>query len=217
MAAPRQVIRVLLVDDHAVVRRGLRHLLAACADIKVVGEEADGAAALRAAESLTPDVILLDIRMPGLSGYEVAPQLRRRAPQAKIIMLTTYDDDEYLARSIGGGAHAYLLKTASDETVPDAIRAAQRGERFVTPSLVPKVLGQFELLSKARSRLDIGLSDADIQILNFIAEGVTNKGIAVRLFVSERTVKRRVQDVTRKLGGKTRAQAIVEATRRGII
>jgi DNA-binding NarL/FixJ family response regulator len=217
MSDTKSVIRVLLVDDHAVVRRGLRHLLASCADIKVVGEAVDGQSALLAAQTLTPDVILLDIRMPGISGYEVAPRLRKNAPDAKIIMLTTYDDDEYLARSLGGGAHAYLLKSASDETVPEAIRAAQRGQRFVTPSLVGKVLGQFETLSKVRSRLETGLSDADIQVLGYLAEGLTNKGIALRMFVSERTVKRRVQDVTHKLGARTRAQAIVEATRRGII
>jgi DNA-binding NarL/FixJ family response regulator len=152
-----------------------------------------------------------------MSGYEVAPQLRKSAPDAKIIMLTTYDDDEYLARSIGGGAHAYLLKTASDETVPDAIRAAQRGERFVTPSLMPKVLGQFELLSKSRSRLEHGLSDADIQILRFLADGATNKTIAVHLFLSERTIKRRVQNVFKKLGVSRRAQAVVAATQRGLL
>ena len=217
MGPPREVIRVLLVDDHAMVRRGLHHLLAACKDIKVVGEAEDGAAALRAAVSLTPDVILLDVRMPGLSGYEVAPQLRAQVPQAKIIMLTTYDDDEYLARSMGSGAHAYLLKTASDETVPDAIRAAQRGERFVTPSLMPKVLGQFAQLSKARSRLDAGLSDADIQILRYLADGATNKTIAAGSFLSERTIKRRVQDVIRKLGVAGRAQAVVAATQRGLL
>jgi DNA-binding NarL/FixJ family response regulator len=211
------LIRVLVVDDHTVVRRGLRHLLATYSDMEVVGEAEDGPSALRAATALRPDVILLDIRLPGPSGFEVTPQLRQLAPSARIIILTTYDDDEYLAKAIGGGAHAYLLKSASDETVAEAIRAVYRGERLVTPSLMGKVLGQLEALSKANLRAESRLSDAELQILKLMEKGATNRDIARQLFLSERTVKRRVQDVLKKLSVPTRAQAVIEASKRGLL
>ncbi len=210
-------IKVLLVDDHPVVRRGMRHLLSTCADMEIVGEAEDGPSALRAASSLAPEVILLDVRLPGDSGFEVVPQLRQVVPSARIIMLTTYDDDEYLAKSIGGGAHGYVLKSASDESVAEAIRAVHRGERVVTPSLMGKVLQQFEDLSKTRARVESGLSDAELQVLRLIAQGATNKQVARQLFLGERTVKRRVREVLRKLGVSHRAQAVIEATKRGLI
>jgi len=211
------VIRVMVVDDHAVVRRGLRHLLESSADMSVVGEADDGPTGVRLASSLLPDVILLDIRMPGPAGFEVAPQLRAAAPDARIIMLTTYEDDEYIAKSIGGGAHGYLLKSAGDESVADAIRAVYRGERLGTPTLMSKVLGQMERLSRSQSRLESGLSDVETDVLAIMVGGATNKQIARQLNFSERTVKRRVQSIIRKLGATTRAQAIVEASRRGIL
>ncbi|MEP7200391.1 MAG: response regulator transcription factor, partial [Chloroflexota bacterium] len=116
------MIRILIVDDHSVVRRGLRHLLATYADMQVVGEASDGPSAMQAATTLSPDVILLDIRLPGASGLDIAPQLRQAAPEARIIILTTYEDDEYLVKALGGGAHGYLLKSTSDEHVAEAIR-----------------------------------------------------------------------------------------------
>jgi DNA-binding NarL/FixJ family response regulator len=213
----RVIIRVMLVDDHAVVRRGLRHLLESSADIAVVGEADDGPTAVRLAGSLRPDIILLDIRMPGPAGFEVAPQLRTAVPDARIIMLTTYADDEYIAKSIGGGAHGYLLKSDGGESVAAAIRAVYRGERLVTPSLMSKVLGQMEKLSRSQSRLESGLSDVETDVLAIMAGVATNKQIARQLNFSERTVKRRVQSIIRKLGVPTRAQAIIEASRRRIV
>jgi two-component system NarL family response regulator len=211
------VIRVMVVDDHAVVRRGLRHLLESSADMSVVGEAEDGPSAVRLAAALLPDVILLDVRMPGPAGYEVAPQLRAASAESRIIMLTTYEDDEFIARSIGGGAHGYLLKSAGDESVAAAIRAVYRGERLVTPSLMSKVLGQMEKMSRSQSRLESGLSDVETDVLGIMVQGATNKQIARQLNFSERTVKRRVHAIIHKLGVTTRAQAVVEASRRGII
>jgi len=210
-------IRILLVDDHSVVRRGMRHLLNTCPDMEVVGEAEDGPSALHAAATLLPDVILLDIRMPGVSGFEIAPHVRELAPNARVIMLTTYDDDEYLARALGGGAHGYVLKSASDESVAEAIRSVYRGERIVTPSLMSKVLGQFEALSKTRARVASNLSEADLRVLQLMRQGATNKQIAQQMFLSERTVKRRVQDLLKKLQVSTRAQAVIEATKRGLL
>jgi DNA-binding NarL/FixJ family response regulator len=216
-AANTPAIRVLLVDDHPVVRRGMRHLLGTYGDMLVVGEAGDGPAALQSAGQLAPDVILLDIRLPDISGFELAAQLREAAPASRVIMLTTYDDDEYLARALGGGAHGYLLKSASDESVAEAIRAVHRGERVITPALTSKVLGQFETLSRIQSRLVSQMGDDEVQILRLIKEGATNKQIARQMFLSERTVKRRVQDLLRKLNVPTRAQAVIEATKRGLL
>lgn len=210
-------IRVLIVDDHAVVRRGLRHLLGTSADMEVVGEAEDAAGALSAAASLQPDVILLDIRLPGISGLQAAPQLRQSVPEARIIVLTTYDDDQYVAEALGSGAHGYILKSASDETVAQAIRAVHQGERLVTPDLMGKVLERFEALSKSTVRYESGLGDGELQILRFLAAGATSKEIAAQLYMSERTVKRRVQDLVKKLGVDSRAQAVIEASRRGLI
>ena len=214
---PRTVIRVLVVDDHAVVRRGLRHLLESSADMSIIGEAEDGPSAVRIAAALLPDVILLDVRMPGPAGYEVAPQLRAASPKSRIIMLTTYEDDEFIARSIGGGAHGYLLKSAGDESVAAAIRAVNRGERLVTPSLMSKVLGQMEKMSRSQSRLESGLSDVELDVLGIMVKGATNRQIARQLNFSERTVKRRVHSIIHKLGVNTRAQVVVEASRRGIV
>jgi DNA-binding NarL/FixJ family response regulator len=210
-------IRILIVDDHAVVRRGLRHLLASHTDLEVVGEAGDGPSALQAATRLTPDVVLLDIRLPGASGLDVAPQLRQAAPAVRIIVLTTYEDDEYLVRAMGSGVQGYLLKSTSDEHVATAIRTVMKGERLVTPSLVNKALGQLARLSQTQARVDVGLTEEELPILRLLAGGATNKEIAQHLFVSERTVKRRVQDILKKLSVSHRAQAVIEATKRGII
>jgi DNA-binding NarL/FixJ family response regulator len=217
MSSSDKLIRVLIVDDHSVVRRGLRHLLATQADMEVVGEAEDGPSALQAATTLAPDVILLDIRLPGASGLDIAPQLRQCAPAARIIILTTYEDDEYLVRAMGNGVHGYLLKSVSDECVAEAIRTVQRGERLVTPVLMNKALNQLARLSQTQARVEVGLADGELPILRLLAQGATNKEIARQLFVSERTVKRRVQDILRKLGVSHRTQAVSEATKRGLI
>jgi DNA-binding NarL/FixJ family response regulator len=210
-------IRILVVDDHPVVRRGMRHLLGTCSDMEVVGEAPDGSTALRSAAALEPDVVLLDIRMPGSSGFEIVPQLRQISPSTRVIILTTYDDDEYLAKAIGGGAYGYILKSASDETVAEAIRSVYRGDRLVTPSLMGKVLERFKDLNRSQARLETGLTDAELQVLQLLADGATNKQVASKLFISQRTVKRRIQSILKKLNVSHRAQAVIEATKRGVI
>ncbi len=210
-------IRIMVVDDHPVVRRGLRHLLGTCSDMEIVAEAADGQSALRSATSAAPDVVLLDIRMPGSSGFEIVPQLRQIAPSARVIILTTYDDDEYLAKALGGGAYGYILKSASDETVAEAIRSVYRGERLVSPGLMGKVLERFEDLKRSEARTESGLSEVELQILQLVAQGATNKQIAARLYISQRTVKRRLQTILRKLDVSHRSQAVIEATKRGFL
>ncbi|MFQ5856441.1 MAG: response regulator [Anaerolineae bacterium] len=210
-------IRVLVVDDHPVVRQGLRSLLSQYPDIHVVGEAEGGPAALELVARLQPDVVLLDIRLAGPSGLDLARQLRRTQSESRIIILTSYDDEAYLLEAAQAGVHGYLLKSASAEVLADAIRAAGAGERRVSPALLDKLLRQFEDLAVEKMRQESGLLEDEIKILRLIADGATNKEIAEELYWSEITVKRKVQDILAKLGVTTRLQAAVEAVRRGLI
>lgn len=212
-----ELIRVVIVDDHSVVRSGLRHLLEACADIVVVGEADDGSGAIRLTEQLLPDVILLDIRLADTNGLDILPRLRRLAQQTRIIVLTSYDDEQYLAKAIRLGAHGFLLKSASDRTITESIRRAHKGERFVDGELITKVLVQMQKMSEVQTHLEAGLSAAEVEALKLMAEGATNREIAERLFISERTAKRRVHSLFTKLGTNSRAQTVNEAGKRGII
>ncbi len=210
-------IRVLLVDDHPIVRQGVRSVLANHPDIEVVGE-ADGAATLFSSlDSAKPNVILLDIRMPGPSGIEITQRLKREHPEIKIIVLSTYDDDEFLLGALRAGAEGYLLKSASAQVLASAIRQVGQGERLLSPALVTKMMREFEELSKEKSRTDSGLTEQELQVLRMIAAGATNKEIAEKLYWSEVTVKRKVQDILEKMGVANRAQAVAEAAKRGLL
>ncbi len=217
MREARKPIRVLIVDDHPVVRQGLQSLLSNYPDIQVAGEADTGLGALEEAALLQPDVVLLDIRLPGASGMDVARQLRQQNPQARIIILTAYEDDEYLIGALQAGAHGYLLKSTSHQTLAEAIRNAHAGRRVLSPSLVDGVLRQFEELARESLVSQSGLSESEFEILPLLAEGATNKEMAERLYWSEATVKRKIGDTLAKLGVSNRAQAVAEAIRRGLI
>jgi DNA-binding NarL/FixJ family response regulator len=210
-------IRILIVDDHPVVRQGLRTFFSKCPDLEVAGEAADGLALLDQVAAARPDVVLLDIRMPGMSGIEVARHLRREHPDVKVILLTTYEDEEYLFGALRVGAHAYLLKSASHDMLASAIRSVYAGERLLSPPLVDKVLNRFEELARAKAQQDSGLTEQEAQILRAMESGASNKEIADQLFWSEITVKRKVQDIFEKLGVDNRVKAVAEAIRRGLI
>ncbi len=210
-------IRVLLVDDHPIVRQGVRSVLVHHPDIEVIGE-ADSAPALFAAlAERRPDVILLDIRLPGQTGVEIAQRLKREWPAIKVIILTTYEDEEYLFGALRAGAEGYLLKSASPELLASAIRQVAAGERLLSPALVGKLMREFGELAKARAQADAGLSAQEIEVLRLIAAGATNREIAERLYWSEVTVKRKVQDILEKMGVANRPQAVAEAARRGLL
>jgi DNA-binding NarL/FixJ family response regulator len=212
-----EMVRVLIVDDHPIVRQGVRSVLANHADIEVVGE-ADGAASLFASlASIKPDVVLLDIRMPGQNGIEVTQRLKREYPDIKVILLSTYDDEEFLFGALRAGAEGYLLKSASNEVLASSIRQVGHGERLLSPALVGKVMREFQDLAKEKTRADSGLSDQELQVLRMIANGSTNKEIAENLYWSEVTVKRKVQDILEKMGVANRAQAVAEAGKRGLL
>jgi two-component system, NarL family, response regulator DevR len=210
-------IQVLIVDDHAIFRRGLRSLLAEEPDIEVVGELDNGVEALAAVGRLGPEVVTLDIRLGGLDGIQVTRQLLQQHPQLRVIILTTYEDDEYLLGALQAGAHAYLLKNSSYDTLADTIRAVQRGQRLLAPELVHRVIDEYCRVSQEKLRSEIGLSEQEIEVLRLLASGATSRDIADRLFWSEVTVKRKVQDITDKLHATNRVQAVAEAVRRGII
>jgi two-component system, NarL family, response regulator DevR len=209
--------RVLLVDDHPIVRQGVRSVLANHPDIEVIGE-ADGAFALFAClDTLKPDIILLDIRMPGPNGIEITQRIKREHPEIKIIVLSTYDDDEFLIGALRAGAEGYLLKSASAQVLASAVRQVAQGERLLSPTLVTRMMREFQELARDKNRADSGLTDQELQVLRMIAAGATNKEIAEKLYWSEVTVKRKVQDILEKMGVANRAQAVAEAAKRGLL
>lgn len=210
-------IRVLLVDDHPIVRQGVRSVLAHHPDIEVIGEVDSAAALFAALVERRPDVILLDIRLPGQTGVEIAQRLKREWPTIKVIILTTYEDEEYLFGALRAGAEGYLLKSASPEMLASAIRQVAAGERLLSPALVGKLMREFGELAKAQAQADSGLSAQEIEVLRLIAAGATNREIAERLYWSEVTVKRKVQDILEKMGVANRPQAVAEAARRGLL
>jgi len=211
------MIRVFVVDDHPIVRQGVRSLLSNCADMVLVGEAENASRALELAGQVRPDVILLDIRMPGMNGIEAARALNRQNPDAKLLMLSSFDDDEYVAQALQAGVQGYVLKSASDETLASAVRAAYRGERVLSPPVMERLVQQFTDLSREHALHQLGLTEEETRILRLLAGGASNPRIAAELYLSETTVKRKLQDIFEKLGVTTRAQAAAEAVRRGLV
>lgn len=208
---------MVVIDDHPVVRQGLRSLLSNYPDMTLVGEAGDAEAALDLVGRVLPDVILLDNRMPGETGVSVLPRLKQAAPNAKVLMLTSFDEDEYVARALQSGAHGYLLKNASDEMLASAVRAVHRGERVLSPPVMERVVQQFTESRQERALREAGLTAEERRILQLLAAGASNPKIAAQLYISETTVKRKLQEVFEKLGVSTRAEAAAVAVRRGLV
>lgn len=210
-------IRVLLVDDHLMVRQGLRSLLSQYPDINVVGESDGSSSVLELVIGLQPDIILLDVRLAGPSGLDLARQIHRAGLETRVIILTSYDSEDYLLQAAQAGVYGYLLKNASAEILADSIRAVQAGERRLSPSLAGMALQQLETISRVQIQAESGLIDQELELLQLIADGATTKDIAATLYLSERTIKRKIQDVLDKLGATNRAQAVAEAYKRGVL
>jgi len=206
-------IRILLVDDHQVVREGLRRMLELEADLKVVGEAADATEVLTQAESLSPEVILMDIKIPGVDGIELTRQLKEKEPSCNVIMLTLYD--QYLTQAIEAGAVGYLLKDIKREELIRAIRAVHQGRSPLNLSLSQEQLA--ELVTPVESQQQAFLSERELAILHLIADGITTKGIATQLFLSEASVKRSVRLILDKLGVHNRSEAVSVAYKRRLI
>ncbi|MGQ9903205.1 MAG: response regulator [Anaerolineae bacterium] len=216
-------VRILLVDDHSVLRAGLRLLLNSQPDLNVIGEAGDAREALALAESLQPDLILLDLTMPGLSGIEALPALRRLAPSARILVLTMHDDESYLRQALRKGAAGYVLKKAADTELISAIQAVLRGEVYIHSALTRSLLNNLVAPADkpspepARDELWQTLSERESEVLRLVARGHTNAEIAERLSLSVKTVETYRARGMEKLGLRTRAQLVQAALAKGIL
>jgi DNA-binding NarL/FixJ family response regulator len=214
-------IKILLVDDQALFREALATLLSVQTDFKVVGEATNGEEALRMAVQMQPNVILMDLRMPVLDGVTATRRMHTVLPECRVIVLTTFDDDEYVFEGLRAGAVGYLLKDVSSEKLFEAIRAAARGEYFLQPSITAKVVSELARVSRPTSSpaqaLVEPLSVREIEILGLVATGASNKEIAEKLVIAEGTVKNHMTNILAKLGAKDRLQAVLKARDLGII
>ncbi len=222
-------IRVLIVDDHQVVREGLASVLKTKDHIDVVGLAVNGRDAVEKARRLVPDVVLMDISMPGMDGVEATLQIKKENPQTGVVILTMYAEEEYIFKLVRAGVGGYLLKDADSAQIASAIRAITKGEAVIHPVIASKILSEFARLSltpsiiEDRAKLKNGiekehsLSERELTVLSLVANGSTNKEIAVRLKISEKTVKNHIRNIFRKLNVSDRTEAAISALREGLI
>jgi DNA-binding NarL/FixJ family response regulator len=214
-------IKVLLADDQALVRSGFRMILEAREEIEVVGEAEDGFEAIEATRRLLPDVILMDVRMPNLDGVEATRRLVARGTDSKILILTTFDLDEYVYEAIRAGASGFLLKDVRPQELVDAIHVVAKGDALLAPSITRRLLDRFAEQApgdpaKPPRQLET-LTERELEVLKLIARGWSNAELAEKLFLSETTVKTHVSSVLRKLGLRDRVQAVVMAYEAGLV
>jgi DNA-binding NarL/FixJ family response regulator len=204
-------IRLLICDDHPVVRSGLRGILGSQPDFEVVAEASDGNQAVALARRFRPDVVLMDLRMPGIDGVTATGKIKAEHPEVQILVLTTYETDADILHAVGKGAIGFLLKDASEENLFDAIRQAARGRSPLAPSVATRLVQRMSGTGEER------LSKREIEILQLVAQGLNNKAIAGELLISESTVKAHMLHIFGKLGVTDRTAAVTTALRRGII
>ena len=206
------MIRVLVVDDHPVVRHGLIAILRYEPDIEVVGDAADGEEAVQLILVRRPDVVLLDLRLPKLSGIEVMRQVRPQIPQVRFLVLTTYDTDEYIGPALAAGAQGYLLKDALPDELARGVRAVMRGAAALEPEVAARLLERM-----AEGERGDELSVRELEVLRLLVAGASNKALAVQLGLSENTVKTHISRIFAKLGVQSRAEAVAVALQRGLV
>ena len=215
-----RAVRVLIVEDQALVRQGLRTILDLEEGIKVVGEAADGVEALERISELLPEVALVDVRMPRMDGIELVRHLRQEYPHVMPIFLTTFDDDEYVFEGLRAGGRGYVLKDTPSEELAATIQKVHRGEAVLGGEITSKVIEEFGRLSKAPGAGGAGsesLSEREIEVLKLVASGASNREIAKKLYITEGTVKNHISNVLRKLGFRDRTQAALYAAEHGWI
>jgi NarL family two-component system response regulator LiaR len=214
---PDEKISVLIVDDHVVVRHGLRALLEAEGDFVVAGEAGSGGEAVLKASDLAPDVVLMDLVMPEMDGVEATRLLKQRSPHSQVIVLTSYHEDEHIFPAFRAGALSYLLKGAGLQELTEAVRKAARGEAVLHPHVAARLVKELRGSAKQDTMLHKELSEREREVLSLIAEGLHNAEIAARLVISERTVKSHVNNILSKLQVTDRTQAAIYAWREGIV
>jgi DNA-binding NarL/FixJ family response regulator len=214
-------IKVLIVDDHALFRRGLQMVLENESDIDVVGEGGDGQEAIDLAERAAPDVVLMDVRMPKHSGIEATRQIKDMLPSTKILMLTISDEEGDLYEAIKAGASGYLLKEISIEEVADAVRSVHAGQSLISPSMASKLLTEFAaMVKRADERTQVPgprLTERELEVLKLVAKGLNNRDIGAELFISDNTVKNHVRNILEKLHLHSRMEAVVYAVREKLL
>ena len=212
-------IKVILADDHILFREGTRNLIEQEQDIQVVGEANDGEEAVKLVSELKPDVALIDIAMPRVNGIEATRQIKEKQPATAVLILTAYDNDQYIVALLEAGAAGYLLKTVSGKELINAIRAVHAGESVLHPVIARKVFGRLAITRNEPNKIAHGqeLSEREIEILKLAAGGMSNQDIATRLFLSRRTVQSHLSNIFRKMDVGSRTEAILQALRTGLI
>ncbi len=213
------MIRLVLADDHALVRQGLRSLLDLTPDLRVVGEAVDGEDALRKVEELDPDVVLMDVRMPRMTGLEALRALRRTDPGRRVVLLTTFDEDAAIIEALRAGVQGFLLKDVSLEELADAIRRVAAGETLLPPGVAERVARGLAELPRDFPHADLpdGLTRREVEVLRLIARGLSNREIAQTLGTAEGTVKNQTSSILSKLGVRDRTRAVLRAMELGCL
>jgi DNA-binding NarL/FixJ family response regulator len=210
------ITRVVLADDHAIVRKGIRNFLEEVDDIQVVAEAATGAEALALTLEQRPDVTILDIQMPEMTGIEAARQIKAQAPEVGILVLTAYDDDPYIFAMLQAGASGYVLKNASSDELVRAVRAVAEGESALDPAVTAKVMAQLASGRPPGAQVVVeGLTERELDVLRLAAKGHTNRAIGRELRISDRTVQGHLANIFGKLGVSTRTEAVLLAMKQG--
>ena len=210
-------ISLLITDDHALVRQGTRAFLELQPDLNVIGEAGSGEEAVRMVAELVPDVVLMDLVMPGIGGVEATRQVKLASPHSQIIVLTSYHEDEYIFPALRAGALSYVLKDVSPEELADTVRKAARGESVLHPRVASRVVEELRGTRRDTPNLFTDLSDRELEVLRLIAAGLSNAEIAGKLIISEKTVKGHVSNILGKLHMLDRTQAAVFAWQQGLV
>lgn len=210
-------ISILLTDDHALVRQGIRAFLELQPDLTVIGEANSGEAGVAMAAGLVPDVVLMDLVMPGMGGVEATRQVKQVSPHSQIIVLTSYHEDEYIFPALRAGALSYVLKDVGPDELADTVRKAARGESVLHPRVAARVVQELRGTRRDTPNLFTDLSDRELEVLRLIADGRSNGEIAAKLFIREKTVKGHVSNILSKLHMMDRTQAAVYAWQQGLV
>lgn len=213
------MIKILIADDHLIIRQGLRLILETEDDFEIVAEASDGAEALRLCTDLMPDVVLMDLRMPGMDGLTAIEKLRVEQPEIAVVILTTFNEDDLMLRGLQAGARGYLLKDTDRAALFDTIRAAARGETLLKPEIMARVLSRAGAMNQpaAEPTTSVDLTEREREVLEAVARGERSKEVAAQLGISERTVKAHLASIYNKLGVDSRAAAIAIAAQKGLL